>query len=65
MPRKAFNDDVTAASKKPIPNVVSVRKGDDDGDVTLVLALPSGRQIDIGMLALGKHYFPYSLIYAI
>ena len=61
MPRKTFNDDVEAASKKSIPNVVSVRKGDDDGDVTFVLAPRSGLQIDIGMLALGKHYFPIIL----
>ncbi|KIN03673.1 hypothetical protein OIDMADRAFT_158409 [Oidiodendron maius Zn] len=58
MPRKAFNNDVAAASKKPIPNVVSVRKGDDDGDVAFVFAPPSGPLIDIGMLALDVSGYP-------
>jgi ubiquitin-conjugating enzyme E2 Q len=54
MPRKAFNADVEAASQKSFPGVTSVRKGDDDGDVTFAFAPVSGAQIEIGLLALGN-----------
>jgi ubiquitin-conjugating enzyme E2 Q len=56
MPRLLFNADVETAAHKSIPSVDSVRKGDDDGDVTFVFAPPFGPPIEIGMLAIGKSY---------
>ena len=60
MARKAFNLDVSTASEKKIPGIVTVAKGDDDGDVTVTYAPASGPPIEIGMLALGKSSIPLS-----
>jgi hypothetical protein len=62
MPRKAFNADVEAASTKSIPGVILVRKGDDDGDVTVVFAPQIGAPFDIALLALGTP-IPPSLLF--
>lgn len=56
MTRKAFNADVEAASKKSIPGIVSVSKGDDDGHVNFEFAPAAVASIKIGLLALGKTY---------
>ena len=62
MPRKAFNADVQAASDADIPGIASVRKGEDDGDVTFVFTPRSGGSIDIGLLALGMCILNQSII---
>lgn len=53
MTRKTFNAHVKAASEASIHNVVSVGKGDDDGDVTFVFCPAEGPSIEVGLLALG------------
>jgi ubiquitin-conjugating enzyme E2 Q len=56
MTRKAFNADVEAASKKSIPGITSVCKGDDDGHVNFEFAAAAVASTKIGLLALGKTY---------
>ena len=53
MPRKAFLADVAAAAEKNIPNIIDVKRGDDDGDVNFVFVPANGAPIAVGMLALG------------
>lgn len=53
MTRKAFIADVAAAAAENISDVVSVLRGDDDGDVNFCYLPPSGDPIEIGLLATG------------
>lgn len=57
MTRKHFLADVKEASEKGIPNVVSISRGDDDGDVNFCFLHDSTEPIEIGLLALGMFYY--------
>lgn len=61
MPRKQFLADVKEASEKAIPNVVSVSRGDDDGDVNFCFSHNSTGPIEFGILALSMFYYILSL----
>lgn len=56
MPRKQFLADVAAASEKGIPNVIKIRRGDDDGDVNFLFLHDATEPIEIGLLALGTFF---------
>ncbi|KAJ8066456.1 hypothetical protein OCU04_005516 [Sclerotinia nivalis] len=58
MTRKHFLADVTAASEKGISNVVSISRGDDDGDVNFCFLHDSTEPIEIGLLALDVSDYP-------
>lgn len=53
MARKAFLADVAAASQKNIPNVVSIGRGDDDGDINFYYVHENAEPVEIGLLAMG------------
>ncbi|CAD6441845.1 9b27a76f-85a1-4450-a8c9-cd0173dd82b2 [Sclerotinia trifoliorum] len=58
MARKRFLADVIAASKKGISHVVSISRGDDDGDVNFCFLHDSAEPIEIGLLALDVSEYP-------
>ncbi|APA09798.1 hypothetical protein sscle_05g045680 [Sclerotinia sclerotiorum 1980 UF-70] len=58
MTRKHFLADVIAASEKGISNVVSIGRGDDDGDVNFCFLHDSTEPIEIGLLALDVCDYP-------
>ncbi|KAM0161438.1 hypothetical protein ACHAQE_003496 [Botrytis cinerea] len=58
MTRKHFLADVKEASEKCIPNVVSISRGDDDGDVNFCFLHDSTEPIEIGLLALDVSGYP-------
>lgn len=58
MTRKAFLADVTSTSEKDIPNILDVKRGDDDGDVNFVYVPVTGAPIAIGLLALDVSGYP-------
>ncbi|KAB8304685.1 hypothetical protein EYC80_004050 [Monilinia laxa] len=58
MTRKHFLADIAAASKKEIPNVVSIGRGDDDGDVNFCFLHGSTEPIEVGLLALDVSGYP-------
>ncbi|KAI9648683.1 hypothetical protein NHQ30_003321 [Ciborinia camelliae] len=58
MTRKHFLSDITTASDKGIPNVVSIVRGDDDGDVNFCFLHDSTEPIEIGLLALDVSEYP-------
>ncbi|QSZ37655.1 hypothetical protein DSL72_008754 [Monilinia vaccinii-corymbosi] len=58
MPRKQFLADIETASEKGIPNVVSISRGEDDGDVNFCFLHPSTEPIDVGLLALDVSGYP-------
>jgi hypothetical protein len=53
MARKAFLADIVAASEKNIPNIVSISRGDDDGDINFCYIHETAEPVDIGLLAMG------------
>jgi ubiquitin-conjugating enzyme E2 Q len=53
MARKAFLADVVAASEKNIPNVISISRGDDDGDINFCYIHETAEPVEIGLLAMG------------
>ena len=61
MTRKHFLADVAASSENGIPNVISISRGDDDGDVNFRFLHDAAEPIEIGLLALGTLY--YILVY--
>ncbi|TGO10341.1 hypothetical protein BTUL_0138g00280 [Botrytis tulipae] len=58
MTRKQFLADVKEASEKGIPNVISISRGDDDGDVNFCFLHDSTEPIEIGLLALDVSEYP-------
>ncbi|KAF7934519.1 hypothetical protein EAE99_002970 [Botrytis elliptica] len=58
MTRKHFLADVKEASEKGIPNVISISRGDDDGDVNFCFLHDSTEPIEIGLLALDVSEYP-------
>lgn len=55
MPRKAFLADVTAAANKLSPNIIDVKRGDDDGDIDFIYISPACPPVSIGLIALGMY----------
>ncbi|KAF7910678.1 uncharacterized protein EAF01_002188 [Botrytis porri] len=58
MTRKHFLADVKEASEKGIPNVISISRGDDDGDVNFCFLHDSTEPIEIGLLAIDVSEYP-------
>ncbi|KAF7961213.1 hypothetical protein EAE96_000879 [Botrytis aclada] len=58
MTRKHFLADVKEASEKGIPNVISISRGDDDGDVNFCFLHDSTEPIEIALLALDVSAYP-------
>ena len=58
MPRKAFIADITAAAGQDIPRIISVDRGDDDGDINFVFSPLSGPPIELCMIALEPSGYP-------
>ncbi|KAM3069277.1 hypothetical protein ACMFMG_010784 [Clarireedia jacksonii] len=65
MARKAFLADVAAASQKDIPNVVSITRGDDDGDVNFCYIPEATEPVEIGLLAMDVSEYPTGNTYMI
>lgn len=57
MGRKNFLADIITASEKGIPNVMSISRGDDDGDVNFCFLHDSTEPIEVQILALGMWFY--------
>ncbi|PQE18799.1 ubiquitin conjugating enzyme protein [Rutstroemia sp. NJR-2017a WRK4] len=65
MARKAFLADVVAASEKNIPNVISISRGDDDGDINFCYIHEAAEPVEIGLLAMDISEYPSGNTYMI
>jgi len=50
MPRKAFMADLQVASDKKAQGIQTVARGENDEDINILFAPPSGLPIEIGLL---------------
>jgi hypothetical protein len=61
MPRKAFMADLQVASDKKAHGIQTVARGENDEDINILFAPPSGLPIEIGLLVVpGKSKYTKS-----